>query len=337
MFLVCGLQGRLFHLSMSAPCFHVRKMWRSAERRFVRHVCLRNPLPLFFVAKTFNSWRHQKVGEGGLLSCESSSNIARVDVWVVNQWWIRIIFRRTFSVPKICPRSFQVTHTHARHSEVSISCGILQKATKQWKIVEIDLLATLGWKWGCHPVSCPCWQNVTQCQTRFFRHVCFRNPFLPFLFGIPSIHSLLYRQHAPPALHYCIMPIPPLQLQKRTCLMQRSRGFGHGGVVVSKICYNTVMVLPVVLCKKPVSCREAEGFVTELSSPNHTVIVSKIWITGYWLCSHLRDKTSPNQWTIVEIELLATVGWKWDCPAFQLPMFTKCDALPKRGLCDMFV
>ena len=65
--------------------------------------------------------------------------------------------------------------------------------------------------------------------------------------------------------------------------------------MVSKICYNTVMVLPVVLCKKPVSCREAEGFVTELSSPNNTVIVSKIWITGYWLCSHLRDKTSPNQ------------------------------------------
>ena len=24
-------------------------------------------------------------------------------------------------------------------------------------------------------------------------------------------------------------------------------------------------------------------------------------------------------------------------PAFQLPMFAKCDALPERGLCDMFV
>ena len=32
------------------------------------------------------------------------------------------------------------------------------------------------------------------------------------------------------------MPVPLLQLQKKTCLMQRSRRFGHG-VVVSKICY----------------------------------------------------------------------------------------------------
>ena len=53
------------------------------------------------------------------------------------------------------------------------------------------------------------------------------------------------------ALHYaCIMPIPSLQLQKtveKTCLMQRSRGFGHG-FVVSKICYNAVIVLSAVLC-----------------------------------------------------------------------------------------
>ena len=44
------------------------------------------------------------------------------------------------------------------------------------------------------------------------------------------------------------MPIPSLQLQKKTYHMQRSRGFCHG-VVVSKICYNTVFVLSVVLCE----------------------------------------------------------------------------------------
>ena len=104
--------------SLSAA--HVRKMWRSAKRDLFDMFCFRNPLPLFIFAKTFNSWRHQKVGKGGFLSCESSSNIARVGVRVVNQWWIRIIFRRTFSVPKICPRSFQATH--ACHSEVSNRC-----------------------------------------------------------------------------------------------------------------------------------------------------------------------------------------------------------------------
>ena len=47
-------------------------------------------------------------------------------------------------------------------------------------------------------------------------------------------------------------------LQQKTCLTQRSRGFGHG-VVVSKICYNAVIVLSVVLCDccKPMNnCRD---------------------------------------------------------------------------------
>ena len=38
--------------------------------------------------------------------------------------------------------------------------------------------------------------------------------------------------------HGCIMPIPSLQLQKKTCHMQRSRGSGHG-VVISKKCYKS--------------------------------------------------------------------------------------------------
>ena len=131
----------------------------------------------------------------------------------------------------------------------------------------------------------------------------------------------------------------------------------------------------------------------------HWVIVSKVWVTGYWLCSQLWHVTAANQWRIVEIdkiEILASVGWKWGCqpfscrcsqnvtdyrkeicwtglskesipstqslpetgswegqyvpqvlhygcviprcrkklvsPAFQLPMFSKCDALPKGDL-----
>ena len=55
-----------------------------------------------------------------------------------------------------------------------------------------------------------------------------------------------------------IMPIPSLQLQKKTSLTQRSRRFGHA-VVVSKICYNAVFVLFVVTCNccKPMNhCRD---------------------------------------------------------------------------------
>ena len=48
------------------------------------------------IAKTFNPWRDQRVSNGDLLSRESqsSSNIVRVDVWVVNQWRIWMIFLR---------------------------------------------------------------------------------------------------------------------------------------------------------------------------------------------------------------------------------------------------
>ena len=85
------------------------------------------------------------------------------------------------------------------------------------------------------------------------------------------------------------MPIPSLQLQKKTCLMQRSRGFGHG-VAVSKICYNAVIVLSVVLCD---CCR-----------PNNSC----------------RDWVFSNS------------GLEAKLPVLQLPMFAKCDALPKGDL-----
>ena len=167
-------------------------------------------------------------------------------------------------------------------------------AANPWTIVEIELLATVGWKWGCQPFSCSCLKNMT-------RHVCLRNPFLPLLLGIPSIHSLPEAsgsrepQNVPPALRYsCIMPIPSLQLQKKTCLTQRSRGFGHG-VVVSKICYNTVIVLWVVLCDccKPMN--------------------------------NCRDWAFSNS------------GMEAGLPAFQLQMHAKCDELPKGDLFNMFV
>ena len=133
------------------------------------------------------------------------------------------------------------------------------------------------------------------------RRVCFRIPFLPFLWEMPSIHSRPEAwgpwegQYAPPILHCaCIMPIPSLQLQKKACLMQRSRGFGHG-VVVSKICYNTVIVLSVVL--------------RECCEPTNTC----------------QDWAFSNS------------GLDMGLPAFQLPMFAKCDALPKGDLFHMFV
>ena len=134
-FLVCGLQGDLlWYLSMSAPCFHVTKategMKNCRDSAFSNRLevglpafqlpllakCdalpkriefpmfyFRNLFPPFF-ARAFNSLGVQRVGKDDLLSQESQarSNIIRMDVWVVNQWWIRIIFRCKYSVTTIC-------------------------------------------------------------------------------------------------------------------------------------------------------------------------------------------------------------------------------------------
>ena len=100
-----------------------------------------------------------------------------------------------------------------------------------------------------------------------------RNPFPPFLFGIPSIHSLpeAGSESCSTFRHLCILAAscPSLHCNWR---------------------------------KRLVACREAEGLVREFWSPR--------FVTMQWLCSQLCYVTAANQWTIVEIELLATVGWK---------------------------
>ena len=75
-------------------------MWCTAEKRFMRHVCRRNAFLLLFLAKTFNSWRHQKS--------------VRVDYWVANpartspgsmfELWISDGFELFFAVHFLYPK-----------------------------------------------------------------------------------------------------------------------------------------------------------------------------------------------------------------------------------------
>ena len=82
------------------------------------------------------------------------------------------------------------------------------------------------------------------------------------------------------------------------------------------------MPIPSLQLKKkaPVSCREAKRLLKQLWSPRFvtsgTVIVSKTWSTGDWLCSQLCYVTAAKEWTVFEIELLARLGWKWGCQPF---------------------
>ena len=88
-----------------------------------------------------------------------------------------------------------------------------------------ELLAAVGWKRGCQPLSCPCSQNVTHCQTDIFS----------------------------------------------TCSSRESISGDskHRGSWEYQLCL-MVASCPSLRCscrKKPVTCREAEGLVTELWSP----------------------------------------------------------------------
>ena len=112
-------------------------------------------------------------------------------------------------------------------------------------------------------------------------HVFFRIPFLPCLLWNLSVHSLPeawgpWEGQYAPPILHCACIMPIPSLQ-----LQK---------------------------KAPVSCREAKRLVMQLWSPRCFEIL--------WLCSQLCYETAANQRTLVEIEHLATVGWKWGCQPF---------------------
>ena len=130
-----------------------------------------------------------------------------------------------------------------QYTDCALSCAMRLLQTND-SIVEIELLATVSWTCGCQPFSCRCLQNVVYCRKEdVLRRVCLRNPSLPFLVGILSLHSLpeawasWERQYAPPALQWWSYHAHTfLAAAEKNSLTQRSRGFGHG-VVAYKICY----------------------------------------------------------------------------------------------------
>ena len=124
-------------------------------------------------------------------------------------------------------------------SDCALSCALWLLQTND-SIVEIELLATVSWTCGCQLSAADVGKVSLTPEKRFMRHrICLRNPFLPFLLGIPSIQSLPEATASCPSLH--------CSSKKRSSPMHRNRGCGHW-VVVSKICYNAVIVLSVVLC-----------------------------------------------------------------------------------------
>ena len=179
----------------------------------------------------------------------------------------------------------------------------------QWTLVEIELLATvgwnppgnshskmgrtccfmlskmvarhtqwiprgMGWKWGCQPFSCRCSQNVTHCKRRFVGHVSFQE-------SIPTI-PFGYSKH-------------PLPARSRFL-----RAAAHSTSCAFSLHY---------ACKRSHPFVEDSGFVSyaEKHRFGHGVLVSKVcsWVMAtYEMC---RD------WAF-------SVGWKWGCQ----PLCCRC-------------
>ena len=245
-------------------------MWRTAERRFVGYVCRLG------IYSRHSVWDFQASTPCQKQVPESNSRLHQFCIMLASCPSLRFSTEAEGLVTELWPPRFLTMQWLC-----SQLCYVT--AANQRAIVEIELLATVGWKWGCQPFSCHVPKMWRTAESRCARHICVRRPFRPFHFGIPSIHSLpeagsWERQWAPPVLQYygCIILIPSLQLPE-----------------------------------KPVLCREAEGLVTELRSLR--------FATMQWLCSQLCFVTVANQRTVVEIELLATVGWKWGCRPFSCP------------------
>ena len=156
-------------------------------------------------------------------------------------------------------------------------------AGNQWTIVEIELLATVGWKCGCQPFSCPYSQNVTHLRKQTCSTCLFKE-------SIPAIPFENSKHRLPTRFRFLRAAV-------------RSSSFA--------LCLHRARPFVAAAGKRCVLCREAEVLVAELFSPR--------FVTIQWLRSQSCFVTAANQWTIVEIELLATVGWKRGCRPFSCP------------------
>ena len=142
-------------------------------------------------------------------------------------------------------------------------------AANQWKVVEIELLATVGLKRGCQPFSCRCSQNVTH----YRKEICWTG------LSKESIPAIPFRISKHPLF---------VKVSGFVSHVEKHRP-GHG-VVVSKVCYGILNI----------------GAI-------------------FWTCFF----PFAMRLQCVEIERLATVGWKWVCQRFSCPCSQHVTHCPK--------
>ena len=120
--------------------------------------------------------------------------------------------------------------------------------SKQLIVMPVTIKLRLGF-WGDQPFSCPCSLTVTHCR----KEICFT-----YLFQ----ESMPFGKSKP--------PLPTRSLRSLRAAVRSTS---------SALCLRHAHPFVAAEEKRPVSCREAEGLVTELWSPRI--------VTIYWLCSYV--------------------------------------------------
>ena len=184
-------------------------MWLTAEQRFVQHVCLRNQcLPFLFGNSKLPLHTRSRFPRAAARSTRSPLRLHHAHPFVA---------------------TVEKNLSHAEKQRVwSRSCGLqdlLEDNTaielwvvcvtfaNLWTLVEIELLASVGWKWGCQPFSRPCSENAMRRRTEICSTCLSKESTPPIPFGNSnSKHPLPARSRFPraaytlPALHYaCTM------------------------------------------------------------------------------------------------------------------------------------
>ena len=143
-------------------------------------------------------------------------------------------------------------------------------AANKRTLVEIELLATVGWKWGCQPFSCRCSHNVMYCR----KEIC----------------STCLSKESVPAIPFgiCKHPLPARSRFLRATV----------GSTSSALCLHHAHPF-VSATKKCQSHAEKQRVGSRSCRLQHLYR----FVTMQWLCSQLCYVTAANQRTLVKIEI----------------------------------
>ena len=162
-----------------------------------------------------------------------------------------------------------------------------ETAANQQTLVEIELLATVGWKWGCQPFSCPCSQHVTHCP----KEICL---------------TCLCKESVP-AIPFGISkhPLPTRSLRLLRAAVHSS--------------------------SPALWLHHSYPFIAAAEKNQSHAKKQRVWSRSCGVQDLLQwwYETAANQRALVEIELLATVAWKWGCQPFSCPCSQHVTHCPK--------